>query len=472
MAPAAFTPKDSVKSSAPVKYVVPPATVPVNGAGSLTFSNNQLIGTILAVPLIITLALGLALPWYFAVLLVTALPTFAVYNVWFANIAAPVRVQKGLPGNKRDAYIKVTDAALAAKFPTKIPMETFFEAYFDQKIELADDMMFVLEHRYEFINFVFTWGNAKFFLTQWIPETLWHSKKQDEDQVREHYDRGDDFYNWFLGPRMIYTSGIITDLTKPQTLEELQDNKLNLVCDKINLKKGEKMLDIGCGWGTLSVHAAKRGAKVTGVTLGRNQTAWGMAKAAEAGVADNVRILCMDYRDIPKEKYNKITCLEMAEHVGVRKFQEFLIQVREMLEDDGIFYLQIAGLRRAWQYEDLIWGLFMAKYVFPGADASAPLNWVLEQCERAGYEVAHTDTIGVHYSATIYRWYLNWVQNKEKVVSKYGVRWFRVWEIFLAWSSIIARQGSATCYQIVLHKNLNEYERTQFISRRTNASSY
>ncbi|KAI9342345.1 S-adenosyl-L-methionine-dependent methyltransferase [Obelidium mucronatum] len=438
-----------VTSSAPCKHVVPPATCPVEGAGSLTFSNNQLIGAIAAVPLVVTVALGVSLAWYPLVFLLTALPSFAAYNLYYATIAAPVRVQKGLPGKSRDAYLKVTDPALAAKFPAKIPMETFFEAYFDQKIELAagKDLMDVLEHRYEWASFVFTWGNAKFFLTQWIPETLWHSKKQDEDQVREHYDRGDDFYNWFLGPRMIYTSGIITDTTKPETLEQLQDNKLNLVCDKINLKKGDRMLDIGCGWGTLSVHAAKRGAKVTGVTLGRNQTAWGMGKASDAGVADNVRILCMDYRDIPKEKYDKITCLEMAEHVGVRKFQEFLIQ-------------------------DLIWGLFMAKYVFPGADASAPLNWVLEQAERAGYEVAHCDTIGVHYSATIYRWYLNWMQNKEKVIGKYGVRWFRVWELFLAWSSIVARQGSATCYQIVLHKNLNTFDRNQFISRRTNASSY
>ncbi|KAI8839408.1 S-adenosyl-L-methionine-dependent methyltransferase, partial [Chytriomyces cf. hyalinus JEL632] len=467
----AFTP---VTASAPCKYVVPPATVPVDGAGSLTFSNNQLIGFIVVVPLFITLAVGISFAWFPLIFVLTALPSFGAYNILFANVAVPIRQQKGLPGKPRDHYLKIKDQALAAKFPSKIPMETFFEAYFDQKIDLPEgqDMMYTLEHRYEWASFVFTLGNLKFFLTQWIPETIWHSKKQDEDQVREHYDRGDDFYNWFLGPRMIYTSGIISDLKTPETLEQLQDNKLNLVCDKINLKKGDKMLDIGCGWGTLSVHAAKRGANVTGVTLGRNQTAWGMGKAKEAGVADNVRILCMDYRDIPKEKYDKITCLEMAEHVGVRKFQEFLIQVREMLTDDGIFYLQIAGLRRAWQYEDLIWGLFMAKYVFPGADASAPLNWVLEQAERAGYEVAHCDTIGVHYSATIYRWYLNWMQNKEKVISTYGTRWFRVWEIFLAWSSIVARQGSATCYQIVLHKNLNAFDRNQFIGGRTKAASY
>lgn len=157
---------------------------------------------------------------------------------------------------------------------------------------------------------------------------------------------------------MIYTSGIMHDTSSFETLEQLQQHKLDLVTKKIQLKPEEKMLDIGCGWGTLSVHAAKQGASsVTGVTLGRNQAEWGMRQAAEAGVADKVNILCMDYRDIPKtEKYDKITCLEMAEHVGVLRFQTFLQQVKGMLKDDGIFFLQIAGLRRAWQYEDLTWG--------------------------------------------------------------------------------------------------------------------
>ena len=85
------------------------------------------------------------------------------------------------------------------------------------------------------------------------------------------------------------------------------------------------------------------------------------------------------------------------------RFQTFLHQVKEMLKDDGVFYIQIAGLRRTWQYEDFMWGLFMAKYVFPGADASMPLNWVIEQLERAGFEVQSSETLGVHYSATIYR---------------------------------------------------------------------
>lgn len=108
----------------------------------------------------------------------------------------------------------------------------------------------------------------------------------------------------------------------------------------------------------------------------------------------------------------------------------------------------------------------MAKYVFPGADASCPLNWVVEQLERAGFEVASSDTIGIHYSATIYRWYVNWLKNAKTIKDKYGERWFRIWEFFLAYSTIISRNGNATCYQLVCHKNLNAFDRSQFLSRR------
>ena len=252
----------------------------------------------------------------------------------------------------------------------------------------------------------------------------------DEEQVRGHYDRGDDFYGWFLGPRMIYTSGIISDINKEESLEQLQDNKLGIVCEKIQLQPGDKLLDIGCGWGTLAKYASVNyGAHVTGVTLGRNQTAWGNNGLRKAEIHENQsKILCMDYRDIPvpEGNYKRITCLEMAEHVGVRHFSSFLSQVYNMLDDEGVFFLQIAGLRKPWQYEDLTWGLFMNKYIFPGADASTPLGFFIDNLEKAGFEVKHLDTVGVHYSATLWRWYRNWMANKEKVVGKYGNRWFRV----------------------------------------------
>jgi cyclopropane fatty-acyl-phospholipid synthase-like methyltransferase len=286
-----------------------------------------------------------------------------------------------------------------------------------------------------------------------------HSQKADTAEVRDVYDRGNDFYAWFLGPRMIYTSAIYQ--SDKETLEEAQDRKLDMVCTKTHMKPGMQHLDIGCGWGTLICHAAKNyGTVSTGITLAREQQKWLQeVNAPNYGVEGQVDILCMDYRDIPEKKYDVITCLEMAEHVGIKNFQAFLLQVKHMLADDGFFYMQIAGLRRAWQYEDLIWGLFMGTYIFPAADASCPLGFVTTQCERAGFEVRTVENCGVHYSLTLNAWYNNWMKNKDLVVAKYGNWWFRLWVIFLAWSVIIASQGSSTVFMVTLHKNTSRFER-------------
>jgi cyclopropane-fatty-acyl-phospholipid synthase len=149
------------------------------------------------------------------------------------------------------------------------------------------------------------------------------------------------------------------------------------------------MLDIGCGWGTLAKFASLNyGAKVTGLTIAENQTAWGNDALRKAGISDKQsRILCMDYRDIPRMKYDKITQLEMGEHVGIRKLTGFFRQCYDMLNDDGAMYVQLSGLRQAWQYEDFVWGLYLNKYIFRGADASTPLWYYVKCLEQAGFEV-------------------------------------------------------------------------------------
>jgi len=264
---------------------------------------------------------------------------------------------------------------------------------------------------------------------------------------------------------MVYTSGIFEKDTN--TLEEAQTNKFEQVLGKLHVKEGETLLDIGCGWGAFIRHAAKKyKLKCTGVSLSSSQQEWHNDKCTKEEIQQSdCQFLCRDYREIEKgKKFNKISCLEMSEHVGVLKYKAFCNQVFDLLEDDGLFYLQIAGLRMATHIEDYCWAFFMDKYIFPGADASLPLTFPIIQLELAGFEVDSVKNIGIHYSLTINRWYDNWVSNKENVLKKYGVPWYRLWEWFLAWSTIIARQGNSTCYMIIAHKNFDHFYRKQWVS--------
>jgi len=353
-----------------------------------------------------------------------------------------------------EEYITIKDPQMARKYSKKkIPITDVIEAYIAEKVDFKKDVYEVFLRRNQLFRFVFTLHDLKFYFFTFLKQNFGHSEHADCADIAPVYDRGNDFYGWFLGPTMVYTSGIFQDPT--ESLEDGQKRKLDTVCRYVQMKKGDDHLDIGCGWGTLLIHAASNyGTKSTGVTLAKEQKEFGMQRAKDNKVQDRVTINVMDYRQIPRDKkFDKITCLEMAEHVGIKNFGTFLLQVKDMLKEDGVFYLQIAGLRRAWQYEDLVWGLFMGKYIFPGADASCPLGFVVNHLEEAGFEVHRVENCGVHYSVTIYKWYQNWKSNKDKIVKKYTEWWYRLWLVFLGWSTIIAAQGSSTVFMITAIKN-------------------
>lgn len=361
----------------------------------------------------------------------------------------------GAPTADMNEYISFKDKSLQAKYSTqKMPIGDLYELYMKEQLDFKKDVYETLLMRHKLFRFCFTLDQIKFYVLTFVGTNLNHSVSADHGDIAHVYNRGNDFYNWFLGESMIYTSGIFR--SRDESLEDGQRRKMDLVCKQLQMKKGDKHLDIGCGWGTLLAHSAEHyGADVTGVTLAKEQAAFGKQRAKDHKVSDRVNILTMDYREIPKDlKFDKISCLEMAEHVGIKNFQPFLRQVRNMLKDDGLFYLQIAGLRRAWQWEDLVWGLFMGKYIFPGADASCPLGFDVVELERAGFEVHRVENTGTHYSLTIKKWYDNWKKNEKPVVAKYGQWWFRMWMIFLSWSAIIAAQGSSTVFMITCNKNL------------------
>ena len=352
----------------------------------------------------------------------------------------------------------------------KVPMTTLIDDYIHERLDIEGDFREFARQRRSVVDYRLVGRHLGFLLTHFLPEVLIHSQAQDVRIGRAHYDRGNDFFGWFLGPRMVYTSAFFT--SADQTLEQAQDQKMKLVAEKLQLCAGERYLDIGCGWGTLAATAAKTcGVHATGVTIAEKGAAFARDQIASLGVADRARILTVDYRDIPREAYHKISCLEMAEHVGVKNFQKFMRQIHGLLVDDGIFFLQIAGLRArraggGLQFEDLVWGLFMNEYIFPGADASMPLSFVVRNLERAGFEVHSVENIGIHYALTISRWYDNWMAHRAEVVAAYGVWWFRLWQVFLAWSVAIAQQGSSTCFQVVAHKNLDGFDRMRWIGER------
>jgi cyclopropane fatty-acyl-phospholipid synthase-like methyltransferase len=389
--------------------------------------------------------------WLFVVAFAVGVPAVTIT----ALLLILVLMSLTQTGGKCDwtPYFEFKDPKEQKKYlGSKVPMQKFYDDYQQGKIEVKQDVYEILLHRHQILRMCFTWADAKYYFLTFLGHNFNHSMGMDKTEIATVYNRGNDFYHWFLGECMIYTSGIYQDVN--ESLEVAQRRKLDTVCRYVHMKEGDKHLDIGCGWGTLACHAAKYyGSDSTGVTLAKEQAAYCRMQAKKFGVEDRVNILTMDYRVIPFQQFDKITCLEMAEHVGIKNFQNFLLQVKGMLKGDGLFYLQIAGLRRAWQFEDLVWGLFMAKYIFPAADASCPLGWVATQVERAGFEIHRVENCGVHYSLTIKAWYDNWLKNEEQVIEKYGVWWYRCWQIFLGWSAIIAAQGSSTVFMLTLHKN-------------------
>ena len=405
--------------------------------------------------------------WLFAVALL-AVPIVGILLPLFYLVYRSHQHDAG-PANW-EPYLEWRDPKQAERWRgKKIPITLVYEAYVAEKLDFKQDISEVLLHRNQLFRFCFTWADVKFYFREFLVQNLTHSKSSDRGDIVPVYDRGNDFYNWFLGESMVYTSGVFRDVDEP--LEVGQRRKLDLICDYLQMKPGDRHLDIGCGWGSLLVHAAReRGTTGTGITLARAQADWARNVAEQQGVADRVQVLVDDYRNLPHAKYDKITCVEMAEHVGIKNFQRFLLQVRGLLKDDGLFYLQIAGLRRSWQFEDLVWGLFMAKYVFPGADASCPLGFVVSQAERAGFEVHRVENCGTHYGLTIEKWLDNWKKNEQAVVEKYGRRWFRLWAMFLGWSANIGYQGSSTVFFITLNKNSKNDKQTVSAAERADVA--
>ncbi len=272
-----------------------------------------------------------------------------------------------------------------------------------------------------------------------------HSKERDARAVRHHYDVSNEFFELFLGPTMVYSCAIWRDGEK-KTLEEAQEEKLDTVARKLEIKEGERILDVGCGWGGFPLWAAtKYGANVVGITLSPPQAEKARQRAEEAGVADRVDIRVMDYRDLPSlgEKFDAIASIGMVEHVGASQIEVYAETLAGLLDSGG--RLLNHGITRL-RHTDSEAGAFSERYVFPDA-APLHLSRNLLALERAGFITRHVEDFGMDYAETLKHWAKNLDDNLEQATRLAGPERIRVWRLYLRAARNGFESGFTDIYQ-------------------------
>jgi cyclopropane-fatty-acyl-phospholipid synthase len=271
-----------------------------------------------------------------------------------------------------------------------------------------------------------------------------HSKERDARAVRHHYDVSNEFFELFLGETMVYSCAIFS--RGARTLEEAQEEKLETVARKLELKEGDRVLDVGCGWGGFPLWAAtKHGASVLGITLSPPQAERARERAEAAGVADKVEIQVMDYRDLPAtgEKFDAIASIGMVEHVGAAQIEVYAQTLARMLEPGG--RLLNHGITRL-RHGDGEAGAFSERYVFPDA-APLHLSRNLLALERAGFVTHHVEDFAADYAETLRRWARNLDENLDEAIHLAGPERVRVWRLYLRAARNGFESGFTSIYQ-------------------------
>jgi cyclopropane-fatty-acyl-phospholipid synthase len=272
-----------------------------------------------------------------------------------------------------------------------------------------------------------------------------HSKERDARAVRHHYDVSNEFFELFLGPTMVYSCAIWRD-GEMKTLEEAQEEKLETIARKLALQEGDRVLDVGCGWGGFPLWAAtKHGANVVGITLSPPQAEKARQRAEAAGVADKVEIRVMDYRDLPAtgEKFDAIASIGMVEHVGASQIEVYAQTLAQMLEPGG--RLLNHGITRL-RHSDAEAGDFSERFVFPDA-APLHLSRNLLALERAGFVTHHVEDFAPDYAETLRHWARSLDANLDQAIRLAGPERVRVWRLYLRAARNGFESGFTSIYQ-------------------------
>jgi cyclopropane-fatty-acyl-phospholipid synthase len=274
-----------------------------------------------------------------------------------------------------------------------------------------------------------------------------HSKARDAAAVSHHYDVSNAFYRLVLGPSLTYSCAVWHD--PDDTLEAAQANKYELICRKLDLRPGMRLLDVGCGWGGMVMHAAQNhGAQAVGITISRQQAELAEKRVAEAGLSDQVQIRVQDYREVADGPYDGISSIGMFEHVGEARLAEYFECLRRLVRPEG--RLLNHGISRPARSEKarLPRRSFINRYVFPDGELHE-VGRVISITQDAGFEVRHVESLREHYALTLRRWVANLEAHWDEAVAEVGAPRARVWRLYMAGSAIGFEAGRTQIHQVL-----------------------
>lgn len=272
-----------------------------------------------------------------------------------------------------------------------------------------------------------------------------HSKKRDQQAISHHYDVSNRFYEWLLGPSMTYTCAVFPSATA--TLEEAQYTKHELVARKLGLQPGMRLLDVGCGWGGMVMHAAREyGVRALGVTLSRRQAEWAQKAIAEAGLSELAEVRHLDYRDVPETQFDAISSIGLTEHIGLDNLPSYFTFLYDRLRPGGRLLNHCITqpnnrkrVKRRW---------FINRYVFPDGDLTG-VGRIVSTMHDVGFEVRHAENFREHYALTTAAWSANLDAHWDEAVHEVGVRRARVWRLYLAGVRLGFERNSIQLHQVL-----------------------
>jgi cyclopropane-fatty-acyl-phospholipid synthase len=285
-----------------------------------------------------------------------------------------------------------------------------------------------------------------------------HSRRRDQQAVRSHYDVGNDFYALWLDRRMVYSCAYFE--TGTEDIDTAQEAKLDLICRKLRLQAGERLLDIGCGWGALICHAAQHyGVHALGITLSPPQAELARKRVADLGLTNQCRVEVCDYRDFHGQPFDKVVSVGMFEHVGRARMSTYFDKAFELTKPGGLFLNHGIVIGPATPHglrglaERLIWksGSFINTYVFPDGELLHP-GEVLQFSDSAGFEVRDLENLREHYTRTLRHWVRRLEQHRDEAIELAGEQTYRVWRAYMSGSAHAFRMANIGVVQLLLSR--------------------